>query len=116
MNIVVLQGTLSREPVERTLPSGTTVADWNVSTVLDGSKLSVPVQWTDPNRAVQQFGEGDEVIVTGAVRQRFFRANGMLASRTEVVGRVVTKPTQRVATSKLLDHVAQSLNPHRPTE
>ena len=102
MNIVVLRGTLSSEPIERTLPSGTTVMDWSVTTDVDGRKVSVPVQWTDPNRAVQKFDEGDPVIVFGTVQRRFFRSNGMLTSRTEVVGEQVTKPTQRVATEELL--------------
>ena len=110
MNIVVLQGTLSSEPVERTLPSGTTVADWNVTTVVGGAKLSVPVQWTEPNRSVQRFGVGDSVVVTGSIRQRFFKAQGALVSRTEVVGQRVTKPTQRVATAKLLAQVGEEFS------
>lgn len=111
MNIVVLQGTLSSEPIERTLASGTTVADWNVTTVVDGAKLSVPVQWTEPSRAVQRFGEGDRVVVTGSIRQRFFRAKGTLVTRTEVVGQLVTKPTQRVATAKLFSRVNEEISP-----
>ena len=109
MNIVVLQGTLSSEVVERTLPSGVTVADWTVATVVDGTKMTVPVQWTEPSRAVQQFDRGDEVVVSGAIRQRFYRAGGTLVSRTEVVGERVTKPTQKVASAKLLAQARDSL-------
>lgn len=111
MNIVVLQGTLSSEPVERTLPSGLTISDWTVSTQVDGAKLKVPVQWTEPNKAVQRFAKGDEVIITGSVRQRFYQAGGILMSRTEVVGEHVTKPTQKVATTKLLSAVGKELSP-----
>ena len=109
MNVVVLQGILSSEPVERTLPSGLTIADWTVATEVDGAKLKVPVQWTEPNKAIQKFDEGDEVIVFGAVRQRFYQAGGTLISRTEVVGERVTKPTQKVATAKLLDAIDDEL-------
>lgn len=109
MNIVVLQGTLAAEPVERTLPSGTTVMDWVLKTHSEGRKVSVPIQWTEPAKAVQAFDEGDEVVVFGSVRQRFFRARGALASRTEVVGEAVTKPTQRAATSKLLARAEAAL-------
>jgi len=109
MNIVVVQGTLSSEPVERTLPGGTTVMDWNVSVETDGAKQSVPVQWIEPSRAVQAFDEGDSVVVYGAIRRRFFRSRGVLASRTEVVGEVVAKPTQRVATRRLLERARVGL-------
>lgn len=109
MNIVVLQGTLSAEPVERTLPSGVTIADWTVATQVDGAKMKVPVQWTDPNKAIQKFDEGDKVVVVGSVRQRFYQAGGTLLSRTEVVGEQVTKPTQKVATSKLLAAAGETL-------
>ena len=109
MNIVVLQGTLAAEPVERTLPSGTTVMDWSVKTRHNGKSVSVPVQWTEPNRSVQGFDEGDDVVIFGSIRQRFFRAAGSLASRTEVVGEAVCKPTQRAATSKLLARAEAAL-------
>ncbi len=111
MNIVVLQGTLSSEPIERTLPSGTTIADWKVTTEVDGKNVSVPVQWTEPNRSVQQFGKGDSVVVVGSIRQRFFQAKGMLASRTEVVGKQVTKPTQKVPTAKMLTATRETIGP-----
>jgi len=109
MNVVVLQGTLAAEPVERTLPSGTTVMDWVLKTPSDGKKVSVPIQWTEPNRSVQAYDVGDEVVVFGSVRQRFFRARGVLTSRTEVVGESVSKPRQRVATAKLLARAEAAL-------
>lgn len=103
MNVVVVQGVLKTEPVERTLPAGNTVMDWNVSVETDGAKQSVPVQWNEPSKAVQRLGEGDAVVLLGTVRQRFFRAGGSTVSRTEVVGEAVAKPTQRVAVGKILD-------------
>jgi len=109
MNIVVVQGTLSSEPVERTLRSGLTVMDWNVSVDTDGAKQSVPVQWVEPSKVVQAFDEGDSVVVYGSIRRRFFRARGTLASRTEVVGEAVAKPTQRVATRRLLERAKVDL-------
>ena len=109
MNIVVVQGVLSSEPVERTLPSGTTVMDWNVSVETGAAKQSVPVQWTEPSKAVQRFDKGDAVVVLGTVQRRFFQARGSLASRTEVVGEAVSKPTQRVATRKILERATEAL-------
>lgn len=109
MNIVVLQGTLSSEPVERTLPSGTTVMNWEVTTLTDAGKRSVPVQWDDPSTAVQKVEAGDEVVVLGTIRRRFFRAGGATASRTEVVASQMAKPTQRAATARLMTTAAERL-------
>ena len=102
MNIVVVQGTLSSEPVERTLASGN-VMNWEVTTVVDGKKRSVPVLWEEPTKRVQAFDEGDEVVVLGTIRRRFFQADGITASRTEVLADGVAKPTQKVGVAKLLD-------------
>jgi len=102
MNLVVLKGTLSSEPIERTLPSGTTVMDWNIRIESDGRTQNVPVQWSEPSRKVQAFDEGDEVFVLGAVQRRFFQAGGSLASRTDVLGGVVATRRQKVALSKLV--------------
>jgi single-strand DNA-binding protein len=46
---------------------------------------SVPVAWFDPPAAASGLVAGDEVVVVGRVRRRFFRAGGATASRTEVV-------------------------------
>ncbi len=102
MNIVVLQGTLSSEPVERTLPSGDNIMNWEVTTTTSVGKRSVPVQWDDPPKRALAIGEGDEVVVLGTIRRRFFRAGGVTASRTEVVASAMAKPSQKVAVSKLL--------------
>lgn len=102
MNIVVIRGTLSSEPIERTLPGGLNIMNWEVTTVVDGRKRSVPVQWDDPPKAAVKVGEGDEVVLLGTIRRRFFQTGGMTASRTEVLAEAMAKPTQRVGVSKLL--------------
>lgn len=109
MNVVVVQGVLKKEPVERTLPAGNTVMDWSVSVEVAGKKWLVPVQWNEPSKAVRRLGQGDAVVVLGAVQQRFFQAGGSLASRTDVVGELVAKPSQRVATRKILDRAREAL-------
>lgn len=102
MNVVVLQGTLSSEPIERTLPSGLNVMNWDVVTIIEGRKQSVPVQWNDPPKKALAIVEGDAVVVFGTVRRRFYQAGGATLSRTEVVAQEVAKPTQRVGVAKLL--------------
>ena len=85
-NLVVLRGRLASEPKPRQLPSGDQLINLEITTDVDGSGVSVPV--------VLEFGEttlraGEEVVVTGHVRRRFFRAGGVTQSRTEVVAATV---------------------------
>lgn len=109
MNVVVLQGTLSSEPIERTLKTGVNIMNWEVTTVVDGAKRTVPVTWNDPPNKVLSIGEGDSVVVLGLVRRRFFQAGGATSSRTEVVASAAAKPTQKVAVSKLLAEAHEAL-------
>ena len=85
MNIALLEGTLSSEPRERTLESGSLLMSWEVTTEIDGSRASVPVVWFDPPGSVRGFAAGERVVVLGCVRRRFFRARGATMSATEVV-------------------------------
>lgn len=89
-NVVVLRGTLSRDPELRSLPSGDALLAFEVTVrAADGAAParaeSVPVCWFDPPSAATRLGAGTEVLVVGRVRRRFFRAGGATASRTEVV-------------------------------
>ena len=102
MNVVVVRGTLSSEPMERTLPSGTNIMNWDVTTETSEGRSSVPVQWADPPKRVRDFEKGDEVVIFGELRRRFFRSGGSTTARTEVVASLVAKPTQAVAVSRLL--------------
>src|SRR5215211_768322 len=90
MNIVILQGSLSRPAARRTLPSGDSVVTLEVTTRDDdGSAHGVPVAWPDAPAAADDLDTGDEVIVTGHVHRRFFRAASITQSRTEVVADAV---------------------------
>lgn len=110
MNVVVLRGSLHAEPIERTLASGVTVTNWEVQTADSGVGQRVPVQWEDADLKVQAIGAGDEVVVLGQVRLRFFKAGGATTARTEVLGHRVAKPTQKVAVRKLLESVRSMIS------
>ncbi len=84
MNVVVLHGTLSSDPVTRTLNSGSVLVSLELTTLVDGASVSVPVAWFDPPTEVT-WAAGDTLLVTGTVRRRFFRTGGLTQSRTEVV-------------------------------
>jgi single-strand DNA-binding protein len=96
MNLAVLRGHLSRAPESRLLPSGDELVAYEVTVrEPDERTASVPVVWVAP-RAVPRLDRGDEVVVVGRVRRRFFRAGGATASRTEVVAdRVVPAHRRR---------------------
>ena len=95
MNVVVLRGTLSRPAERRELPSGTHIVAYEVTTRTgEGRAHTVPVAWPDaPAGAV--LDQGTEVVVTGRVQRRYFRAAGATQSRTEVVAEVVVPVSAR---------------------
>lgn len=86
MNVVILRGTLSSDPAVRTLPSGDPLATFEVTIrPPDGPAETVPVAWPKAPKRATNLKAGCEVVVTGRVRRRFFRAGGVTASRTEVM-------------------------------
>jgi single-strand DNA-binding protein len=112
MNVVILQGTLSCDPVARDLPSGDHLLAYEVTTRPDdGPALSVPVTWFDPPKAAGRLTEGTEVVVTGRVRRRFFRAGGATASRTEVVASEVVPVGRRARVEKAVAAALAQVGP-----
>src|SRR6476646_1054626 len=101
MNIVVLQGTLSRQPEIRSTSSGDVIT-YEVTTRPDeGPAVTAPVAWSQPPKGAYSLSEGDSVTVVGQVRRRFFRSGGSTQSRTEVVAELVvsTRQKSRIATA-----------------
>jgi single-strand DNA-binding protein len=92
INIAILRGVLSSPPECRTLPSGSELVQLQVTTRPDdGVAVSVPVSVADPPAWVESLDEGDEVVLTGTVRRRFFRAGGVTASRVEVAAAAIAR-------------------------
>lgn len=88
-NEVILAGHLSRDPVEKQLPSGDTV--WLLRVVVPRAGDRKGVDWVDCavwggrlRRSASRWAEGDEVEVRGFLRRRFFRSAGASVSRLEV--------------------------------
>lgn len=91
LDLAVLVGTLSSDPVEQSLPSGSVLFRYEV-TVRDRSPAdTVPVSWLEPRRP-PALTAGDRVVVVGRVRRRFFRAGGATRSATEVLATSVSRP------------------------
>jgi single-strand DNA-binding protein len=105
MNVVILKGTLSRPAEVRELPSGDLLVAYEVTTRTEGEKAdTVPVTWAGTHDK-SLFDSGEEVVVTGRVRRRYFRAGGVTQSRTEVVAAAVVRATEVTRAQRLVDDV-----------
>ena len=110
VNVVVLRGRLSSPSTERELPSGSRLAQFEVTTRDGpGSAASVPVAWWDPPARAADLATGTEVVVVGHIRRRFYRTSGTTQSRTEVIADGV-EPLRRTArVGRLLSSAAARL-------
>jgi single-strand DNA-binding protein len=103
MNVVILKGTLSRPAEVRDLPSGDTLVAYEVTTRREGEKAdTVPVTWAGAHDKAL-FDVGEEVVVTGRVRRRYFRAGGATQSRTEVVAAAVVRAAESKRAQRAVD-------------
>lgn len=99
-NLAVLNGTLSRAPEARPLPSGDSVVALELTIRSpDRPSESVPVAWFAAPAAALEWEAGEGLVVVGRVRRRFFRAGGATQSRTEVVAESVV-PARRSASAR----------------
>jgi single-strand DNA-binding protein len=90
LNIAVVIGNLTKPVEVRALPSGASVASFDLQVPRSGQPAdSVPVTLFEAPEAVPEWAAGEELLVVGRVRRRFFRAGGGTQSRTEVVAEKV---------------------------
>ncbi len=108
MNVVVLRGQLSSTPVRRQLTSGSVVLSLEVSTPTPAGTATVPAAWFDPPESAA-FEQGDEVVVAGIVKRRFFRSGGGTQSRTEVVVADACPATNKRRAAKLVATAVSAL-------
>jgi single-strand DNA-binding protein len=113
-NLVVLTGHVTNEPTRRPLRSSVEVVNFDLATSVDGATVSVPIAWHDPrDTAVSSFDLGEEIVVVGSVRRRFFRVGGQTQSRTEVVVDTLV-PTRRAKSARsALAAAAAAIRPGR---
>ena len=110
-NLVVLRGVIRRDPEYRVLPSGDELLSFDL-TIRDGEAPTenAPVVWHQPSAAAAKLAEGDDVVVVGRVRRRFFRAGGSTASRTEVHADKVLSARSTVRIRSAIEPRVEDLN------
>lgn len=106
INIVVLVGEVTSPPVSRELPSGSVVSTFDIATVTDSGRVSVPVSLEGESEIAVV---GAEVCVVGIVRRRFFRSGSSVASRTEVVANAVIPVRRRAQVRKAIEKASDNL-------
>jgi len=114
-NVVALVGRLARPAEARELPSGDRLVAYEVTVPRAGEKAEgVPVVWLGAPAGAADHDVGEEVVVVGRVRRRFYRAAGATQSRTEVVADVVVpaRYTKRARTA--LDGAVARIEEGRP--
>lgn len=114
VNLAVLRGSLSKAAEARLLADGSTVWELDVTIRQEGLAASgVPVSWpagpggTDP----ASWSKGDELLVVGLVRRRFYRAGGATVSRTDVLAGTVVPTRQRKRAACALAVALAALQP-----
>jgi single-strand DNA-binding protein len=104
VNIAVVIGKLTKSPETRRLASGLSLANFDVRVQrADESAESVPATLFTGEGAVPEWQEGEELLVVGRVRRRFFRVGGSTQSRTEVVADRVVPVAQAGAAIEALE-------------
>ncbi len=95
VNVVVLAGTISADPVMRRMPSGDEVTELRLSVPETGKRLlPLPIAaWhaTVGARALDEIAKGDRVLVHGQLVRRFYRSGAGARSLTEVVASGIKK-------------------------
>jgi hypothetical protein len=91
LNLSVVRGVASGPPEFRTLASGRRLATFAVRThALAPPATSVPVAAWDPPAWLEAIDQGDELVVAGCLRRRFYRSTiGGLATRVELEAAVI---------------------------
>ena len=106
INIVILMGEVTSPPVSRELPSGSVVSTFDIATVTDSGRVSVPVSLEGGTDIAVV---GAEVCIVGLVRRRFFRSGSSVTSRTEVVADAVIPMRRRAQVRKAVGKATTNL-------
>ena len=110
VDLAVVVGRLSSDPVITELPSGSVLYRYEVTARHAAGTDTVPVAWIDPRRPPRLVA-GDRVTVVGRVRRRFFRAGGATRSATEVLAGSVTRAGRNLRAVAALEDALAAVAP-----
>lgn len=102
VNLVVVSGEIASPPRLGRSHAGEDVQSFDVASVCDGRRWSVPVVVAGTSDLPPT---GTKVVVYGRVRRRFFRSSGAVNSRTEVVAEKIVRASRRAEVRRLLTSV-----------
>jgi single-strand DNA-binding protein len=95
VNLAIVCGPCSAAPELRVLESGTRVASLSVRVPAGEQATSVPVTVWDPPAWIEALDAGDEVIVVGQVRRRFYSRPGGVGSRVDLEAVTIARARDR---------------------
>lgn len=107
VNLVILVGEVTSPVVSRTLASGDTASSFDIATVTESGRISVPISIEGECDIATV---GAELCVVGYVRRRFFRSGAGVSSRTEVVGESVVPMRRRAQARKAASRALENLS------
>jgi single-strand DNA-binding protein len=110
LNILLAIGRLAKPAQVRNLPSGISVASFDVQVLRpDQAPDTVPVALFNAVDETTHWETGQELLVIGRVHRRFFRVGGSTQSRTEVIADLVLPLGQTEDVRSALAHAGTAL-------
>jgi single-strand DNA-binding protein len=110
VNLAIVCGPCSVAPELRVLESGTRVASLSVRVPAGEQATSVPVTVWDPPAWIEALDAGDEVIVVGQVRRRFYSRPGGVGSRVDLEAVTVARARDRRRVDAALRRASRELD------
>ena len=110
VNLAIVCGPCSAPPELRVLESGTRVASLSVRVPAGEQATSVPVTVWDPPAWIEALDAGDEVIVVGQVRRRFYSRPGGVGSRVDLEAVTIARARDRRRVDAALRRASRELD------
>jgi hypothetical protein len=110
VNVAIVCGPCSAVPELRVLESGTRVASLSVRVPAGEQATSVPVTVWDPPAWIEALEAGDEVIVVGQVRRRFYSRPGGVGSRVDLEAVTIARARDRRRVDAALRRASRELD------
>jgi single-strand DNA-binding protein len=110
VNLAIVCGPCSAAPELRVLESGIRVASLSVRVPAGEQATSVPVTVWDPPAWIEALDAGDEVIVVGQVRRRFYSRPGGVGSRVDLEAVTIARARDRRRVDAALRRASRELD------